>query len=92
MSCSAITLNYFNNNRSVVLTQGGYFFFISSMTTLTVIRTITYVSNKITSDIIYTPFHKGAETAAAVPLRYYYITIVYRGQYTYCTIYRVQVC
>ncbi len=62
-------LNYFNNNRSVVRTQGGYFFFISSMTTLVVIKTITYVSNKITSDIVHTLFRWGAETAAAIPLR-----------------------
>jgi hypothetical protein len=37
------------------------------MTTLTVIKTITYVSNKITSDILYTPFHWGAGTTATVP-------------------------
>nr|DAP03437.1 MAG TPA: hypothetical protein [Caudoviricetes sp.] len=40
------------------------------MSTLTVIRTITYVSSKITSDILYTPFRKGAETAATVSLLY----------------------
>ncbi len=52
------------------------------------------VTNKVKQIMyskLYTPFRWGAETAAAVPLRYYYIIIIYRGQYTYCTIYRVQV-
>ena len=58
----------------MLLPQGGYFLFIFSIRASTAFIAITKVSNKITSTIcINTPFHKGVETAATVPLREYYI-------------------
>lgn len=65
------------------------FFMISS----TAVKTIAKVSNNITSVIqIHTPFHKGAETAAAVPLQHILYhnannmsnRIIYRGFGFYC--------
>ena len=57
----------------MLLPQGGYFLFIFAIKASTAFIAITKVSNKITSTIcINTPFHKGVETAATVPLREYY--------------------
>ena len=73
MSCFAIHLDYFINNRLVLVLQGGYFF-IRTMIKNTIIRIVTMYS------IAIHPLYESVETAATVSLRKDYNILIYKKQ------------
>lgn len=71
-SCSALRFFYFLKTALYCDYRAVISFFMFFMISFTAVKTTVNVSNKITSVIkTLTPFHKGAETTAAVSLRNY---------------------